>query len=75
MPRLDTIASRLGLKRNKHLPKHWDRDGVAITGDTAITLCAEAKQWDTQRAVLWLREQFGEDVAQRAMTDVYAGII
>jgi hypothetical protein len=74
LPRLDTVASRLGLKRDKHLPKHWDRDGVTITGDTAIALCMQAKQWKMQKAALWLREQFGEDVAYRSMTEYVQGV-
>jgi hypothetical protein len=74
MPRLDTIASRLGLTRDKYLPKHWDRDGVTITGDTAIALCMQSKQWDVQAAALWMREQFGEDVAQRSMTEYVQGL-
>jgi hypothetical protein len=74
LPKLDTVASRLGLRRDQHLPKHWYRDGVTITGDTAIALCMQAKQWDIPTAALWLREEFGEDVAQRSMTEYMQGL-
>jgi hypothetical protein len=76
LPTLDTVASRLGLRRDKHLPQQWYGNDmvVTITGDTAIALCMQVKQWDVPKVVLWLREQFGEDVAQRSMAEYVQGL-
>jgi hypothetical protein len=76
LPTLDTVVLRLGLRRDKHLPKRWYEGDMAvtITADNAIALCMQAKQWDVPTSVLWLREQFGEDVAQRSMAEYVQGL-